>query len=354
MNENSTTQIIPGGPVASQVAIKQLGSNGGGFFAANSAHPFENPSPFSNFLQLLAMLLIPVSFIVAYGRMIHLPKQGSALLWLLFMVLILGFVFCVHYELNSAVVNDEGKEYRHGMLNSILWAITSAATSNGSTNSLLESFFALTAMIPLLFILTGEVIFGGVGQGLYTLLLYIFITVFIASLMAGRMPQYLGKKIEVFDIKMTMLALLIPVITILVFFAISVQIPDIKQQLSVTGEKGFSELLYAFASTTGNNGSAFHGLKSNTPCLNVFFGLTMLLGRYGVIIPVLAIAGNFISKSTTLEQTQHFMRVSIVRTDSVVFMVLLCNVIVILSLLSFMPILLMGPIAQHLAEMKIG
>jgi K+-transporting ATPase ATPase A chain len=266
--------------------------------------------------------------------------------------LILGFIFCAYQELNSVVVNYEGKEYRHGMLNSIFWAVSSTATSNGSTNSLLESFSAIAGMIPLLFMLTGEVIFGGVGQGLYTLILYIFITIFIAGLMAGRMPEYLGKKIEVFEIKMTMLALLIPVLTILVFSAIAMQLPDIKQQLSFLGAKGFTELFYAFASTTGNNGSAFTGLKSNTVCLNIFFGITMLLGRYGIILPVLAIAGNLVHKSTSLEKDKNSIRASMVPTDSIAFIILLCGIILILSLLSFFPIILMGPIAEHFTELN--
>ncbi len=350
---NSGAQMMPGGPVASQVAIKQLGSNGGGFFGANSAHPFENPTPFSNFLQLLAILLIPVSFIIAYGKIVAQPKHTRALLGLLFSVLIIGFILCGYLELNGTIINYEGKEYRHGILNSVLWSVATTATANGSTNALIGEFTALGGMIPLLFMLTGETLFGGVGQGLYSLILYILITVFIAGLMAGKMPAYLGKKIEVFEIKMTMLAMLIPPLTILIISAISVQIPHINQLVSHQSAKGFTTLFYAFASTTVNNGSAFGGLKANVPFLNIIFGITMILGRYGVMIPVLAIGGSLIRKSMTIEQHHHSLKASGVSTNSMVFIVLLFSIIVLISLLNFFPAVLMGPVAEYLAELNL-
>jgi K+-transporting ATPase ATPase A chain len=349
---NSPDQIIPGGPVASQVAIKQLGSNGGGFFGANSAHPFENPTPFSNFLELLSILLIPVSFVMAYGQMINKPKESKALLYLLFTIFILGFIYCTYQELHTSALNYQGKEHRFGMLSSLLWSVASTATSNGSTNCVIEFFAPLAGMVPLIFILTGEVIFGGVGQGLYSIILYILITVFIAGLMAGKMPEYLGKKIEVFEIKMTMLAILIPALIILIFSGITVQIPIINQHLSSQGAKGFTELFYAFASTTGNNGSAFSGLKANSTFFNTIFGITMFIGRYAVIIPVLAIAGSLSRKTTTLEQNLNLTRASAIATDSIVFMILVFSIILLISLLSFMPALLMGPIADHLSGLK--
>lgn len=354
LDSTSAMQTIPGGPVASQVAIKQLGTNGGGFFGANSAYPFENPSPFSNFLQLMAILLIPVSFIIAYGEMIKDTKQSNALLGLLLTIFVLAFSFCVYHEFSDSIMPFEGKEYRNGILSSILWTVSTTATANGSTNSLIEFFVPLVKMVPLFFMLTGEVVFGGVGQGLYTLILYIFITIFMAGLMAGRMPEYLGKKIEVYEIKMTMLAILIPVLTVLLFFVIATQIPDIKRQLSYQGAKGFTELLYGFASTTANNGSALTGLMANTSALNIIFGVTMLLGRYGLILPVLAIAGNLARKTTALEKDQSFARSSMVSTSSLIFMILLFNVILIISLLSFMPVILMGPIAEYLLGVKMG
>lgn len=349
---NAPIQVIPGGPVASQEAIKQLGSNGGGFFAANSAHPFENPTPFSNFLELLAILLIPVSFIVAYGKMVHRSKQSIALLSLLLLILITGFVCCSALEMNNGVLNYAGKEYRHGIFSSALWTVATTATSNGSVNASIESFHPLAGMIPLLFMLTGEVILGGAGQGLYSLILYIFITVFIAGLMAGRMPEYLGKKIEVFEIKMAMLAILIPALTILIFNAISVYIPITHHSVSEPGARGFTELFYAFTSTTNNNGSAFSSFNANTPFFNIIFGLSMLIGRYGVMIPVLAIGGSLIRKTTSLEQNNHVQRLEVISTDTVIFMILIFSVILLISLLSFLPAVLMGPIAEQLSSLK--
>ncbi len=340
---SASPQVIPGGPVASQVSIKQLGSNGGGFFSANSAHPFENPTPFSNFLELLAILLIPVSFIVAYGRMVGQPRQSRALLGLLFCIFMIGFLFCAYQE-----VNYEGKEYRHGILNSVLWTVASTATSNGSSNALIESFTPLTEMSALLFMLTGEVVFGGVGQGLYSLILYILITVFVAGLMSGRMPEYLGKKIEVFEIKMSLLAILIPALSILFFVSVAVQ-------LSMAHQSSLTEWLYHFASTTSNNGSALSALSAlnaNTSCLNTLFGLTMLLGRYGVIIPVLAISGSLILKRKKKEESKVVQNRSVIETDSIVFMILVFGVIGIISLLSFFPAILMGPIADYLSGVK--
>lgn len=350
---NGPIQVIPGGPVASQEAIKQLGSNGGGFFGANSAHPFENPTPFSNFLELLAILLIPVSLIVAYGKMAHQPKQSIALLSLLLLVFIFGFLCCSILEVNNGVLNYAGKEYRHGIIHSALWTVATTATSNGSTNALIGDFHPLAGMIPLLFMLTGEVILGGVGQGLYSLILYIIITVFIAGLMAGRMPEYLGKKIEVFEIKMAMLAILIPALTILIFSAISVYIPVTLQSISESGAKGFTELFYAFTSTTNNNGSGIASFKANTPFFNIIFGLCMLIGRYGVIIPVLAIGGNLVRKTSSLEQNNHTQRLASISSDTVIFMILIFSVMILISLLSFLPAVLMGPVAEHLVSLTL-
>lgn len=349
---NGPMQVIPGGPVASQEAIKQLGSNGGGFFGTNSAHPFENPTPFSNFLELFSILLIPISFIIAYGKMTHQPKQSIALLSLLLCVFVFGFLGCSMLETSNGIVNYAGKEYRHGMVNSTLWAVAATATSNGSSNALIGSFNPLASMIPLLFMLTGEVILGGVGQGLYSLILYVFITVFIAGLMAGRMPEYLGKKIEVFEIKMAMLAILIPALTILIFLTISVYVPTTLQSISELGAKGFSELIYTFTSVSINNGSNMANFKANTPFFNIILGLCMLMGRYGVMIPVLAIAGNLVMKTSSLEQNNHIQRLAPISSDTFIFMVLIFSVIVLFSLLSFLPVVLMGPVAEYLVSLK--
>jgi K+-transporting ATPase ATPase A chain len=345
-------QKIPSGPAASQIAIKQLGTNGGGFFNANSAHPFENPTPFSNFLEMISLLLIAAALTYTYGLMAGSKKEG----WILFSVMMVLFIaglagsllseYTYNPVLNTAA-NMEGKELRFGITNSIIWSTATTSASNGSVNAMHSSLSPLAGMVAMVNMMLGEIIFGGVGSGLYGMLIFVFLTVFIAGLMVGRTPEYLGKKIEALDIKMSIIAVLIPCAMILVFTAIASVMQPGLSSLANSGPHGFSEILYAFVSTAANNGSAFAGLNANTVFYNLTGGLAMLVSRFGAIIPVMVIAGNLVKKNKTPVSAGTFT------TDNYVFAVLLIGVILIIGALTFFPALILGPIVEHLL-MKNG
>ncbi len=340
-------QVIPAGPVASQIAIKQLGTNGGGFFNANSAHPFENPTPFSNFLEMLAILLIPAALTYTYGKMVGSTKQGWTVFLTMFILLAVGLTIALisEYGTNGLFGNHplmEGKEMRFGITNSVLWSTVTTAASNGSVIAMHDSLSPLAGMIAMINILLGEVVFGGVGAGLYGMVIFIILTVFIAGLMVGRSPEYLGKKVEAFEVQMAIIAVLAPSFVILLFTAVASVTGVGLSSLNNAGPHGFSEMLYAFASAAGNNGSAFAGLNANTIFYNLTLGLGMLIGRFGVIIPVLAIAGNMGKKKITPDSSGTF------RTDNILFIGLLIAVIVIVGGLTFFPALSLGPIMEHL------
>ncbi len=354
-----TTQTIAQGPTASQESIKELGTNGGGFFNANSAHPFENPTPLTNFLEMLSMFLIPAGLVVTLGKMVGSPKHGWAVLACMTILWFLGVFTCYWAESqpnplyhnvdqsNSYMLqsggNMEGKEVRFGITGSALFATVTTDSSTGAVNSTHDSFMPLGGLVPMVNILLGEVIFGGVGSGLYGMIVFIIISVFIAGLMVGRTPEYLGKKIEAFDVKMAMLFLLIFPLVILGFSAVSLLMPNLGlSSLSNHGPHGLSEILYAYASAAGNNGSAFAGLNANTNWYNYSLAVTMFFGRFMMIVPMLAIAGNLAGKKITPETAGTFP----VTTPT--FTVLLLSVIIIVGALTFFPALSLGPILEHL------
>lgn len=345
-------QLIPSGPVASQIAIKQLGTNGGGFFNANSAHPFENPTPFSNFLEMLAILLIPASLTYTYGKMVGSTKQGWTLYITMFILLTLGLMISLNAEHSGNALWEnasfmEGKETRFGITNSVLWSITTTAASNGSVNAMLDSLTPLSGMVAMINVMLGEVVFGGVGCGLYGMIVFVVLTVFVAGLMVGRTPEYLGKKIEAFEVRMAILAVLAPSFVILIFSAIACVYPAGLSSLNNAGAHGLSEILYAYASAGGNNGSAFAGLNANTLFYNLTLGLGMIIGRFGVIVPIMAISGNLLNKKITPNSSGTF------RTDHGLFVGLLIAVILIVGGLTFFPALSLGPIMEHLL-MNLG
>jgi len=352
-------QVIALGPAASQISIKQLGTNGGGFFNVNSAHPFENPTAFSNFLELMAILLIPAALCITFGRMIGDMRQGWALLAAMTLVLVTLTVLCVWSEQRGnprfASVgvdqeasdiqpggNMEGKEARFGIVNSALWATETTAASNGSINSMHDSFTPLGGLYPMVLIQLGEVIFGGVGSGLYGMLILAIITVFIAGLMVGRTPEYLGKKIEMFEMKMASVAVLIVNALVKIGTAIGVSTQAGVAGVANPGPHGFSEILYAFSSAANNNGSAFAGLSANTVFYNTALGISMFFGRFWVIIPVLAIAGSLAKKKLVPAS------LGTLPTHTPLFVALLIGVIVIVGALTFMPAWALGPIAEQL------
>ncbi len=341
-----TQQVLPMGPAASQIAIKQLGTNGGGFFNTNSAHPFENPTPFSNFLELLSILLIPAALTFMYGKMVGSVRQGWTIYTVMLFLLVAGLGISLYSEYAANPVLDgiiqmEGKEIRFGIANSVLWSTATTAASNGSVNAMHDSLSPLSGMVGLINIMLGEIIFGGVGAGLYGIVIFIILTVFIAGLMVGRSPEYLGKKIEAFEVQMAIVAVLAPSFVILIFSAVAAIVPEGLSSLNNAGPHGFSEILYAFSSAAGNNGSAFAGLNANTPFYNILLGLGMLIGRFGVIIPVLAISGNMVRKKITPESTGTF------HTDNWLFAGLLIAVILIVGGLTFFPALSLGPVIEH-------
>lgn len=345
-------QTIPMGPVSSQIAIKQLGTNGGGFFNVNSSHPFENPTPLSNFLEMFAILIIPASLTYTYGKMIGSRRQGWTIFIVMMMMLLAGLSISLFSENTLNPVSGihslmEGKEQRFGITNSVLWSTVTTAASNGSVNAMHDSLSAVSGMIALVNIMLGEVIFGGVGAGLYGMIVFIFLTVFIAGLMVGRSPEYLGKKIEAFDVQMAILAALAPGFVILLFSAVASSTVQGLSGLGNSGPHGLSEILYAFSSAAGNNGSAFAGLNSNSVFYNLTLGAGMLIGRFLVIIPVLAIAGSMAGKKITPVSAGTF------RTDTMLFAGLLIAVILIVGGLTFFPALALGPVMEHFL-MKAG
>jgi K+-transporting ATPase ATPase A chain len=354
-----TEQMIAQGPAASQIAIKQLGTNGGGFFNVNSSHPFENPTPFSNFLQMFSILAIAAGFTYTLGRMVKSQKHGwtvfAAMSFLFFAGIVVSYwaesrgnpIFPGNVDQVASAThtggNMEGKEVRYGIANSILWATATTDASNGSVNSMHDSYTPLGGLVPLTNILLGEVIFGGVGAGMYGVLVMIVLSVFIAGLMVGRTPEYLGKKIESYDVKMAMLYVLIFPLSILVLTAISVLSDSFGlTSLNNSGPHGLSEILYAFTSGTGNNGSAFAGLNANTYWYNTTIGLSMLIGRFLMIIPMLAIAGNLGNKKAVPPSLGTFP------VTTPLFAALLVSVILIVGALTFFPVLSLGPIVEHL------
>lgn len=341
------TQIIPQGPAASQIAIKQLGTNGGGFFNTNSAHPFENPTPFSNFLQLLSILLIPAALTYTYGKMMKSQKQGWAIFTAMFVLFGAGLFVSLYSEFHQSelwhnMAYMEGKETRFGITNSVLWSTTTTVASNGSVNAMHDSLTPLSGMIAMINMMLGEVIYGGAGAGLYGIVIFIILTVFIAGLMVGRTPEYMGKKIEAFEVKMALIAILSPSVVILLFSAIACIIPSGLSSLNNTGPHGLSEILYAFTSAAGNNGSAFGGLNASTVFYNLMIALGMLIGRFGIIIPVLAIAGSLARKKVIPVSQGTF------KTDNALFVGLLISVIIIVGGLTFFPALSLGPIVDHI------
>lgn len=349
-NAPSPRHKIAIGPVASQVAIKQLGTNGGGFFNVNSAHPFENPTPLSNLVELIAILLIPAALCWMFGEMIRDRRQGIALLSAMFVVLVPLLIVALIFEHQSNPLlqaagaeggNMEGKEVRFGITNSILWSIATTATSNGSVNSMHDSMSPIAGMVTMWLIQLGEVVFGGVGSGLYGMLVFAMVAVFIAGLMVGRTPEYLGKKIGVFEMKMSSLVILIPCATTLLATSLSVSLEPGRSGVSNTGPHGFSEILYAYSSAANNNGSAFAGLNANTPFHNGLLGVVMLIGRFWVLVPVLAMAGSIANKKLTPASN------GTLPTHTPLFVALLCTTILIIGSLSFLPALALGPIAEY-------
>jgi potassium-transporting ATPase potassium-binding subunit len=344
-------QVLPMGPAASQVAIKQLGTNGGGFFNTNSAHPFENPTPLSNFLEVLAILLIPAALCITFGRMVGDLRQGWAVLAAMTIVLVALLTVAVVAEQSGNPLfekmgldsnqNLEGKEVRFGIANSALWATVTTAASNGSVNAMHDSFTPLGGLVPMWLMQLGEVIFGGVGSGLYGMIMLIFVAVFVAGLMIGRTPEYLGKKVEAFEVKMASVAILLPPLVVLVGTAIAVLVEPGKAGVANPGAHGFSEILYAFSSAGNNNGSAFGGLSANTPFYNTALGFAMLFSRFWLIIPVLAIAGSFAAKKTVPTGP------GTLPTHTPLFIVLIIGTVVLVGALTFVPALALGPIVEH-------
>lgn len=340
------TQLIPVGPAASQVAIKQLGTNGGGFFNANSSHPLENPTPVSNFLQLMAILLIPAALVFTYGRLVAARKHAWIIAGVMLLLFVGGLVGSLVAESQSnpalgVPVNLEGKELRFGIANSVLWSVATTAASNGSVNSMLSSLSPLAGGIALFNIMLGEIVFGGVGAGLYGMLLHVLLTVFLAGLMVGRTPEYMGKKIEAREIQMVIIAILAPSAVILIGAGAACVLPAALAGLANPGPHGLSELLYAYSSAAGNNGSAFAGLNANSIFFNVTLALAMLIGRFVVIIPCLAIAGRLAAKKAVAKTGGTF------ETDNTLFAVLLIGTILIVGALTFFPALCLGPVAEH-------
>jgi K+-transporting ATPase ATPase A chain len=360
-----TEQVIPLGPAASQIAIKQLGTNGGGFFNVNSAHPFENATPLSNFFELLAILVIGAALCNTFGRMVGDRRQGWAVLaamLVIFIPLLLG-AFAAEQSGNPRLAelgvdqtasaeqpggNMEGKESRFGIANSALWATATTAASNGSVNSMHDSFTPLGGLVPMWLMQLGEVVFGGVGSGLYGMLMFAIVAVFLAGLMVGRTPEYLGKKIEAYEVKMASIALLVPCLVVLVGTAIASVIPAGTSSAPNPAPHGFSEILYAFSSAGNNNGSAFAGLSANTPFYNVALGIAMWLSRYWLMIPVLAIAGSLAAKRATA------VTAGTLPTHTPLFVVMLVGVVLMVGALTFLPALALGPIVEHLMMTKAG
>ncbi len=352
-------QAIAVGPVASQIAIKQLGSNGGGFFNVNSAHPFENPTPLSNFLEMLAILLIPAALCFTFGSLVGDPRQGHALLAAMTLIFIGLLAVCVWAEQSGnplfdrlglatqasslqAGGNMEGKETRFGIVNSALWATATTAASNGSVNAMHDSFTPLGGLVPMWLMQLGEVVYGGVGSGLYGMIIFALVGVFIAGLMIGRTPEYLGKKIGAFEMKMAAVAILMPPLLALVGTAFAVVLDAGRAGIANPGAHGYSEILYAYSSAGNNNGSAFAGLSANTPFYNASLGLVMLLARYWLAIPVLAIAGSLAAKKIVPASN------GTLPTHTPLFVFLLIATVIVVGALTFLPALALGPVVEQL------
>src|SRR4249920_74470 len=345
-------QTIALGPVASQVAIKMLGTNGGGFFNANAAHPFENPTALSNFVQMISIFAIGAALTNVFGRMVGNQRQGWAILAVMGVLFIAGVVVCYWAEAHGNDIlnamgltggNMEGKEVRFGIVASALFAVITTAASCGAVNAMHDSFTALGGMIPLINIQLGEVIIGGVGAGMYGMLLFVIIAIFVAGLMVGRTPEYVGKKIEAKEVKMAMLAILVLPLMYLGWTAVATVLPSAVASIANPGPHGFSEILYLFTSSTGNNGSAFGGITGNTPFYNTTGGVAMFVGRFFMIIPAMAIAGSLAAKKTLPTSAGTFP------TDGGLFVGLVIGVILIVGGLTFFPALALGPIVEQIA-----
>jgi potassium-transporting ATPase potassium-binding subunit len=343
-------QVIPMGPAASQIAIKQLGSNGGGFFNANSAHPFENPTFISNFIEIFCILLIPMAFVFMFGFMIKRTKQARAIFFVMLILFCIGLGVHLYSEYlpNPALsgigihANMEGKETRFGVLWSSFWSQSTTATSNGSVNSMHDSFTPLAGMMQMFNIGIGEVIFGGVGVGLAGMLFYIILSMFIAGLMIGRTPEFLGKKLGPYEMIMAMISMLLPMISMVIFSAIAVSTQAGLSGLNNPSSHGLSEILYAFSSGHGNNGSAFAGLNANSPFYNLTISIAMIIGRFATIIPAIAVAGSLGKKRIVPESNATFP------TTGLMFIIIVVSVIVIMGALTFFPVYSLGPILEHL------
>ena len=349
----TATQTLAMGPVASQEAIKMIGTNGGGFFNANSAHPFENPTPLTNFLQMLAIFLIPAALCYTFGRIVGDIRQGWAVLAAMTVLFVMMAVAVIHFEqqgnplfaaagVDSMAGNMEGKEARFGIADSGLFAAITTAASCGAVNSMHDSFTPLGGMIPLVLMQLGEVVFGGVGSGLYGMLIFAVMAVFIAGLMIGRTPEYLGKKIETYEMKMTAIAILVTPLLVLAGTAIAVMTVNGQSGIFNPGSHGFSEVLYAFTSAGNNNGSAFAGLSANTPFYNVMLAIAMWFGRFAVIVPVLAIAGSLAAKKRIA------VTAGTLPTHGPLFVTLLIGTVLLVGLLNYVPALALGPVVEHL------
>jgi K+-transporting ATPase ATPase A chain len=354
-----TDQVLALGPAASQIAIKQLGTNGGGFFGVNSAHPFENPTSLSNFVQVVSILVLPAALCVTFGKMVGDVRQGTVILATMFAVFLPLLYVCVSQEQggNPAFAslsideaasalqsggNMEGKEVRFGIANSALWATATTAASNGSVNAMHDSFTPLGGLVPMWLMQLGEVIFGGVGSGLYGMLVFAIVAVFVAGLMVGRTPEYLGKKIEAYEMKMASLVILVPPALVLAGTAIACVTEAGQKGVANPGAHGFSEILYALSSAANNNGSAFGGLTVNTPFYNTLLGVCMWLARYWLIVPVLAIAGSLARKKLVPTSS------GTLPTHTPLFAALLVGTVVVVGALTFIPALALGPIVEHL------
>ncbi|MFA7281805.1 MAG: potassium-transporting ATPase subunit KdpA, partial [Sterolibacterium sp.] len=347
------TQTLPMGPVASQEAIKMLGTNGGGFFNANSAHPYENPTPLTNFIQMLSIFLIPAALCLTFGRMVGDMRQGWAVLIAMTLMFVVMAFVAMHYEaqgnpllgklgVDMSAGNMEGKEARFGIAESGLFATITTLASCGAVNAMHDSFTPLGGFVPLWNMMLGEVVFGGVGTGLYGMLVFAVMAVFIAGLMIGRTPEYLGKKIEAFEMKMVSIAILVTPLLVLAGTAVAVMAPAGIAGIANPGAHGFSEILYAFTSAANNNGSAFAGLSANTPFYNGMLAIAMWFGRFGVIVPVLALAGGLAAKKRITASA------GTMPTHGPLFVVLLMGTVLLVGALNYVPALALGPVVEHL------
>lgn len=354
-------QIIPGGPAASQIAIKQLGTNGGGFFGTNSAHPLENPTYLSNLAQVVSIILIPAALCFTFGDMMNDKKQGKVILYAMLIIFILAMSATIYFEykstpelVNNVSINSdislgqsggnmEGKETRFGVTNSSIWAVATTSASNGSVNSMHDSFTPIGGMTMMILMQLGEVIFGGVGCGLYGMLAFVILTVFISGLMVGRTPEYLGKKIEPYEMKMASILIITTPVLVLVGTSIICLLPNVNEILNNSGAHGFSEILYALSSTGNNNGSAFAGFSANNVFVNVLTGIVMLLARFIPIVLIIKIAQSLASKKIVPVSS------GTLATNNMLFVFLLVGVVLMIGALSFLPSLALGPIAEHLS-----